>query len=138
MFAVVALGGCAGIPEELWALNRRISHNFVYVSDLDKWCSSQYIELNVTGDTVFSGDCEEYALAVRHHLDHMGIASQIWHVLDRKTGQAHAITCTDEGWCMDYDALPMRRRNMSYEFISPIILVPQGDGAASGVQGGKD
>lgn len=138
MASAGALGGCAGIPDELWMLNRQISHNFVYVSDLVKWCSTQHIELEVTGDSRFSGDCEEYALAVRHHLNHMGIASQIWQVVDRKTGQIHAITCTDDGWCLDYDALPMRKRDTPYTFIGPIILIPQKDGVASGEQGGKD
>ncbi|MDO8267695.1 MAG: transglutaminase-like cysteine peptidase [Moraxellaceae bacterium] len=117
------LSACTAIPENLWAINRTISDRFVYVSDLDKWCVSNYVELDVTGDYPFSGDCEEYAIAVKHHLDHMGIAASVWRV--EGNGVPHAVTCTEDGWCLDYNVIPTQMDKTPYWFIERMtILTP--------------
>lgn len=117
------LSACTTVPENLWAINRAISDRFVYVSDLDKWCVSNYVEQDVTGDYRFSGDCEEYAIAVKHHLDHMGIAASVWRI--EGNGIGHAVTCTEDGWCLDYNVIPTQMDKTPYWFIERLtILTP--------------
>ena len=118
--------GCTTIPENLWELNKTISHRFSYVSDQDKWCVSNYAEQGVTGDDHFSGDCEEYAFAIKHHLDHMGIPSSVWRVISKETGVSHAVTCTASGWCLDYNAMPRRKDKTPYYFGQEIAVEPAG------------
>lgn len=117
------LSACTAIPENLWEINRTISDRFVYVSDQDKWCVSNYVEQDVTGDERFSGDCEEYAIAVKHHLDHMGVAASVWRV--EGNGEPHAVTCTEDGWCLDYNVIPTQMDKTPYWFVERLtILTP--------------
>lgn len=122
----MASTGCTTIPENLWELNKTISHRFSYVSDQDKWCVSNYVEQGVTGDDHFTGDCEEYAFAIKHHLDHMGIPSSVWHVVSKENGIAHAVTCTASGWCLDYNTMPRAKEKTPYYFGEEIPVEPAG------------
>lgn len=115
------LSGCATVPENLWQLNRATSDRFTYVSDQAKWGVESFVEVGVTGEKQFSGDCEEYAFAMVFQLNKRGIAAQVW-VVSTKSG-LHAITCTLDGWCLDYDNVPVRKERASYYDFMTIMPV---------------
>lgn len=124
---LLSLSGCSiiqqGPPEDLYMMNKKVSHNFLYVSDEVKWGKTDHWETNVTGDHRFSGDCEEYAFAVAHQLARRGISSTSWVVTKPEwgtTGQAHAITCSDTGWCFDYGQQPFRKEHSDYIWVMTV------------------
>lgn len=113
--SLVIMSGCSTVPENLWQINRATSARFTYVSDHEKWTVESFVELGVTGDMQFSGDCEEYAFAMVYQLNKHGIVAQVWVV--SSTQGFHAIACTLDGWCMDYRNVPIRRERSSYYFM---------------------
>lgn len=114
----VCLTGCASVPEAYWQINRATSERFTYVSDFEKHGVPDYREEGVTGDTRFTGDCEEVAAAMKYQLAKIGVKSTIW-VVKRKYDY-HALTCTDDGWCMDAYTVPMRRESVRDVFITQL------------------
>lgn len=95
-----------------------IKKPFSYVSDMKKWGSLEHHERGVTGESRFSGDCEEYAFAMKWQLGRKGINASVWHVLNGEEG--HAVTCTEDGYCLDYGRAPTRREDTGYVFLKPI------------------
>lgn len=119
LILVLLLTGCASsYQDNLWALNKSVSHRFHYVTDPDKWGEQEHHERDVTGQTRFSGDCEEYAYAMRWQLSQRGITSTVWHVINEQGG--HAVTCTEDGYCLDYGRAPTKREDTGYFFLKPI------------------
>ena len=115
----VLVSGCASTYyDDLWALNKRVSHRFTYVSDMQKHGVIEYHEKGVTGNDKFSGDCEEYAFAIKYQLARAGINATVWHVYDGVGG--HAVTCTEDGYCLDHKQAPRRREDTGYEFIKAL------------------
>lgn len=123
----LALSGCSlpqPIPENLYRVNKRVSNNFLYVSDEVKHGYAEYWEAGVTGDTRFTGDCEEYAFAMNVQLNRMGIPNTMWVVAppagSAPVGELHALTCSDSGWCFDYDRVPFRKETSEYTWIMSV------------------
>ncbi len=104
----------------LWKINREVSHKFTYVTDMEKWGVEHYSEEGVTGEKKFTGDCEEYAKAIKYQLHKVGIDSTIWAVWNNETNEYHTITCTLDGWCLDDNTRPMREEDTNYVFIQEI------------------
>ena len=114
----LCLTGCASVPEAYWQINRATSERFTYVTDFEKHGVPDYREEGVTGDTRFTGDCEEYARAIQYQLGIQGVQSTVY-VVKRKYDY-HALTCTSDGWCMDAFNVPVRRENVPDVFISQL------------------
>ena len=114
----LCLTGCASVPESYWQINRATSERFTYVSDFEKHGVPDYREEGVTGDEPFKADCEEYSMAIQYQLAKIGVKSTIW-VVKRKYDY-HALTCTDDGWCMDAYTVPMRRESVRDVFITQL------------------
>lgn len=114
--------GCtalAGPPEDLWMIQKRINERFIPVSDFKKWGKGHYWEQGVTGDNVFSGDCEEYAAAAKVQLERKGHPVTMWRV-ELPDGEHHAVSCTIDGdWCLDnLRGIPVKRDRLKYQWIA--------------------
>lgn len=109
------LTGCASVPEAYWQINRATSERFTYVTDFEKHGVGHYDEPNVTGESRFSGDCEEAASAMKYQLAKIGVPSTRW-VITTSNG-LHAITCTYDNWCLDINTVPTRRENVFGTFL---------------------
>ena len=114
----VCLTGCASVPEAYWQINRATSERFTYVTDFEKHGVPDYREEGVTGDTRFTGDCEEYARAIQHQLGIQGVQSTVY-VVKRKYDY-HALTCTSDGFCFDAFTVPIRRESVRDTFITQL------------------
>ena len=115
---LLMLSGCLYTPESYWEINKRLSSHFTYISDYKKHGVPHYEEPFVTGNTPFSGDCEEYAAAVQYQLALNSVPATRWYVIGR--AGAHALTCTQDGWCLDAYTLPFRREKAPYVFITTL------------------
>lgn len=104
----------------LWKINKEVSHKFTYVTDMKKWGVDHYSEEGITGEKKFTGDCEEYAKAIKYQLHKVGIDSTIWAVWHSEANQYHAVTCTLNGWCLDENTRPTRKEDTNYVFIREI------------------
>lgn len=116
----LVVSGCATVgPQEdqLYWMQKKLHHRFTYVSDQEKWGVQHLDEKDVTGETYFTGDCEEFASAAKHQLEKAGYKAERWLVVGTDS-VLHAIACTDEGWCLDNaNRLPMRRAELDYHFL---------------------
>lgn len=120
---ITLMSACSKPEEEkLWMLNKQLSDKFTYISDPEKWGVLEKWEWDITGDKPFSGDCEEYAIAMKKILDSKGIPSSIYFVLDGKTG--HAVTCTETDWCLDYNDIPTKLKDTGYVVLRKIDNLP--------------
>jgi predicted transglutaminase-like cysteine proteinase len=119
VFLAVMVSGCASSRyDNLWALNKSVSHRFTYLSDDEKHGVVEFWEKGVTGDGPFSGDCEEYAFAIKYQLQQAGYQAKTWRVHDGIGG--HAVTCTDDGYCLDHRRAPRLMRDTGYQFFDEI------------------
>ena len=118
ILGLLLLTSCSTIPEKYWEINRETSYKFTYISDYRKHGVPHYEEPFVTGNTLFSGDCEEYAAAVQYQLALNSVPATRWYVIGR--AGAHALTCTQDGWCLDAYTLPFRREKAPYVFITTL------------------
>jgi hypothetical protein len=116
IFLAIMVTGCASVPEKYWEINRATSHKFTYISDIEKHGVHHFVEYGTTGNSRFTGDCEEYALAIQYQLATIGVNSVIW-VTKRRAG-LHALTCSDDGWCFDAFTVPERRESVQDVFIT--------------------
>lgn len=119
--AYLAVTGCAGFsspPEDLYRIQKRINDRFVYVSDVEKWGVEHIDEGLVTGDVPFSGDCEEYATAIKYQLEKAGKPAERW-MVEVKDGRLHAVSCmTDDVWCLDnIERIPVKKDALRYRWI---------------------
>lgn len=115
IFLAVMVTGCATVPERYWQVSRTVSDRFTYVSDRVKHGVDHFEESGVTGDTKFTGDCEEAAIAMKYQLAKIGVHSTIW-VTTHRVG-LHAMTCSDDGWCFDAYNVPVRRESVPFTFL---------------------
>lgn len=99
------LASCAALPpatpavQRLLDVKRLLDSRFTYISDQKKWGEEFHWEQGMTGDTDFTGDCEEYADAALYQLHKRGIKGEEW-LVKTETGEFHMVTCA-EGWCID-------------------------------------
>lgn len=115
VLCVCLTSGCAAVPENYWQVSRKVSERFTYVTDIKKHGLQHYDEPGVTGESRFTGDCEEAASAMQYQLAKIGVPSKRW-VVATANG-FHAITCTFDNWCLDANALPTRRENIKGAFV---------------------
>ena len=116
IFLAIMVSGCVSVPEKYWQVNKMTSHRFTYVTDIEKHGLPHYDEPWVTGESRFTGDCEEFSSAIQFQLAKIGVSSDRWLVVGRRG--FHALTCSDDGFCFDAFTIPMRRENVPYKFIS--------------------
>lgn len=114
----LTITGCAGFsrpPEDIYRIQKHVNDRFSYVSDQAKWGVGHFDEGLVTGNKPFSGDCEEYATAIKYQLESAGKPAQRWMVMTKK-GQFHAVTCMKaDVWCLDnIERIPVKKDALRY------------------------
>lgn len=118
MAFMVILTGCHAMfmepVQDVYTIQKTLARRFVYISDEYKFGVPERWETGVTGDGLFSGDCEEFALAGVVQMSR--IQPEQWHVQvvrQRRRNEHHALACGD-GKCFDnggvYTEKEARRR----------------------------
>lgn len=105
MTFMVMLSGCHAFfvepLQDVYTIHKTLTGRFVYISDEHKFGEPERWEAGVTGDGVFSGDCEEFALAGVTQMSRFQPGK--WHVQivrQRRRNEHHALACGD-GKCFD-------------------------------------
>lgn len=80
------------------AVSEGLAKKFTYVTDIKLHGVEQYVDLSVTGDEPFAGDCEEYALAALIQLRRRGSPASFRRVLWNRQGHALVV---GKVWCID-------------------------------------
>lgn len=85
-------------PKNLSDVQKKVYDNFSYISDRGKWGVENYVEYAVTGDIPFTGDCEEYAIAIMHQLKKENVEHK--YVITTYNNEPHAMVKSGS-WCVD-------------------------------------